>query len=195
LTLWIGADFALRSTRVLQCLALGVFLNGLAQVASALLQGVGRPDLTAILHVVELPFYLVMAWFLISTRGIEGAALAWTARTALDLVLFFGMAQRVLPAAAATVRRLIWSLCATLPVIAVFALPIGLAPRLASLLLVAVAYAVATWCWALKPGEKAPILGACATAWRRVSPNRAAAMAAALTESESKSPLRRVSSR
>jgi O-antigen/teichoic acid export membrane protein len=194
LTLWIGADFALRSTRVLQCLALGVFLNGLAQVSSALLQGVGRPDLTAILHVVELPFFLVMAWFLISTRGIEGAAMAWTARTALDLVLFFGMARRVLPSSSETVHGLIWALGVTLPVVAVFALPISIAPRVAFLLLVAVAYSVVTWGWALKASEKAPILGACATAWRWVCPDRALAIATALAEAGHTPPLRRTRS-
>src|SRR5262245_8845112 len=71
LLLWLGADFAARSTFVMQCLAVGVFLNGLAQVPSALTQGVGRPDLTFELHMVELVPYLVMAWFLIRGRGIE----------------------------------------------------------------------------------------------------------------------------
>src|SRR5262249_55206461 len=110
LGVWLGADFAERSTRVLQCLGVGVFLNGLAQVASALWQGIGRPDVTALLHVFELPVYLVSAWLLIHARGIEGAALAWTLRTALDLALFFAAVRWIMPAAAATVRRLSWAL-------------------------------------------------------------------------------------
>src|SRR5262249_37418857 len=47
LAIWLGADFARESAPVMRWLALGVLLNGLAQVPSALLQGVGRPDLTA----------------------------------------------------------------------------------------------------------------------------------------------------
>src|SRR5262249_21156700 len=119
LDIWLGADFAERSTRVLQCLAVGVFLNGLAQVASALLQGIGRPDVTALLHVVELPVYLVSVWELIHAWGIEGAALAWTARTTLDLILFFVAARWIMPAAAATVRRLSWALSLAVPVLAI----------------------------------------------------------------------------
>jgi O-antigen/teichoic acid export membrane protein len=166
LTLWLGADFARGSTRVLQCLAVGVFLNGLAQVASAMLQGVGRPDLTALLHVIELPFYLVAAWLLIRARGIEGAALAWTARTALDLALFFGAARCVLPGSAETLRRLAWALGLVWPVIAIGALPTGIAFRAPFLLLVLVTSTIVTWRLVLMPDEKASILGAWTSVWR-----------------------------
>jgi O-antigen/teichoic acid export membrane protein len=188
LTLWLGADFARQSTRVLQCLALGVFLNGLAQVSSALLQGVGRPDLTAVLHVVELPFYLVTAWFLIRTRGIEGAALAWTARTALDLVLFSWAARRVLPASAEAVRRLTWALGLTLPVIAVCTLPTDIAFRITFLVCVAVIGLTVIWGLVLKPEEKAPISGACATVRRWMCPDQGRVIASAIAEAEHTAP-------
>jgi O-antigen/teichoic acid export membrane protein len=167
LTLWLGVEFARQSTFVLRCLALGVFLNGLAQVPSALLQGVGRPDLTAIVHVIELPFYLVAAWSLIRTRGIEGAAVAWTARTALDLVLFFGTARWVLPGTALTVRHLVGALGLVAPVIAVCTLPTGLAFRASLLLLVLTAAWIVTWRRVLTPEEKAPILDLRASFWNR----------------------------
>jgi O-antigen/teichoic acid export membrane protein len=170
LTLWLGADFALQSTRVLQCLAVGVFLNGLAQVASALLQGVGRPELTALLHVIELPFYLVSAWLFIRAHGSEGAALAWTARTALDLVFFLAAACWVLPAGAATVRRLAWALGLACPIFAVGALPAGIAYRAPFLLLVLVTATIVTWRLALAPDEKASILSVWATVWRGRDP-------------------------
>jgi len=97
LRLWLGAEFALHSFRVLQWLAVGVFINSLAYVPFALLQGVGRPDLTATLHLVELPLYLGLLWWLVSARGIEGAAIAWTARVAVDALFLFGLAKRFLP--------------------------------------------------------------------------------------------------
>lgn len=96
LTLWLGADFAGHSFRVLQWLALGVFLNSLAHLPFALLQGVGRPDLTAKLHLIELPVYLLALWWLISTHGVEGAAVAWTARVGVDALILFVMVQRLL---------------------------------------------------------------------------------------------------
>jgi O-antigen/teichoic acid export membrane protein len=94
LTLWLGADFAGHSAMVLRLLALGMFLNGMAQVALAFMQSSGRPDLGARLHVLELPFYLVAVWWLIARFGIEGAAVAWLARVAVDAVVLFWMARR-----------------------------------------------------------------------------------------------------
>lgn len=97
LKFWLGSDFAQHSFRVLQFLAVGVFANGLAQVPFALLQGVGRPDLTATLHLIELPLHLGLLWWLISTHGIEGAAIAWSARVAFDALFLFGLAKRFVP--------------------------------------------------------------------------------------------------
>jgi O-antigen/teichoic acid export membrane protein len=97
LRLWLGPEFAQNSFRVLQWLAAGVFINSLAQVPFTFLQGVGKPDLTAKLHLFELPLYLGLLWWLIGTRGIEGAAIAWTARVAVDAFFLFGLARRFLP--------------------------------------------------------------------------------------------------
>src|SRR5216683_4589178 len=94
LRLWLGADFAEHSFRVLQWLAAGVFINGLAHIPFALVQGAGRPDLTAKLHLIELPLYLLALWWLIAAYGVEGAAMAWTARVAVDGAVLFGMARR-----------------------------------------------------------------------------------------------------
>jgi O-antigen/teichoic acid export membrane protein len=95
LDLWLGADFAERATGVLQILALGVLINSMAFVPFSLLQATGRPDLTAKLHLLELPLYAGLAWILIGQMGIVGAALAWTARVSVDAVLLFGAAWRL----------------------------------------------------------------------------------------------------
>jgi len=107
LKLWLGADFAQHSTRVLQWLAVGVFVNGLALIPYSLLQGVGRPDLTAKLHLAELPAYLLVLWWLIHVDGIEGAAMAWAARVFVDALVLFGMARRFLPKSASEERTLL----------------------------------------------------------------------------------------
>ena len=54
------------------------------QLAFAVVQGAGRPDLTAKFHLVELPIYLIALTVLVRHYGIEGAAIAWTLRVALD---------------------------------------------------------------------------------------------------------------
>src|SRR5216683_1926896 len=105
LALWLGADFAQHSFRVLQWLALGVLLNSLAQIPFALVQGAGRPDLTAKLHLIELPCYLLGLWWLISAYGVEGAAIAWTARVGVDALVLFVVAQRLFLRRSARLNR------------------------------------------------------------------------------------------
>jgi O-antigen/teichoic acid export membrane protein len=92
LTLWLGPSFAAHGTLVLQLLAIGVVLNGLSQIPAQLLDGIGRPDLRAKILMAYLPPYLVIAWVLISSWGVNGAALAWLLRGCLELSLFFGFA-------------------------------------------------------------------------------------------------------
>lgn len=95
---WLGDAFAQHGTAVLRLVAIGTFVNGLAQVALALVQASGRPDLGARLHVLELPFYALTLVTLLRSRGIEGAAIAWLARVSLDALVLLTLAVRALPA-------------------------------------------------------------------------------------------------
>jgi O-antigen/teichoic acid export membrane protein len=95
LTLWLGAKFAAEGTLVLQILTVGVLINSLSFVPVTLLQGIGRPDLTAKLRLVQLPFYLGLAWLLITRFGLPGAALAWSIRMGLEFLLFIVAACRL----------------------------------------------------------------------------------------------------
>jgi O-antigen/teichoic acid export membrane protein len=97
LRLWLGAAFAHNSESVLRVLALGVFVNSVTYVPFALIQGAGRPSVTATIHLAELPLYLVAAWVLTKYLGIEGTAIACTGRIVLDAVLLFFFAHRLLP--------------------------------------------------------------------------------------------------
>ena len=97
LRLWIGASFANKSTFVLQWLAAGVLLNSLAYPPFAFVQGAGFPHLSARIHLIELPLYLLALWWLLHRFGIDGAAIAWTFRVALDAVLFFIQTRKLLP--------------------------------------------------------------------------------------------------
>jgi O-antigen/teichoic acid export membrane protein len=99
LALWISPEFSAGSAGVLRILAVGVLLNALAMVPFTMIQGMGRPDWTAILHIVELPIYLGMLWMLIRVDGIRGAALAWTLRVAIDAVVLAFMGRRLVAVA------------------------------------------------------------------------------------------------
>jgi len=86
LRIWVGATFEARSTRVLQLLAAGVFVNSLAYVPFAYVQGAGRPDLTAKLHFAELPIYAALLWWAVKSFGVQGAAAAWAIRMIIDAI-------------------------------------------------------------------------------------------------------------
>jgi O-antigen/teichoic acid export membrane protein len=91
LRLWLSDEFAQRGAAVLQWLATGVLINSLAYVPFAFVQGAGRPDLSAKLHLAELPVYLLVLWLFMQQWGIVGAAAAWTLRVAVDAVVLFAM--------------------------------------------------------------------------------------------------------
>jgi O-antigen/teichoic acid export membrane protein len=154
LNLWLGADFSQHSTRVVQWLALGVLGNGLALVPFAFVQGVGRPDLTAKLHLAELPPYLIILFLLIRSYGIEGAAIAWSVRTIADAVGLFVIAKRFLPAN----EPLSWNtkrlLAIALGTLLLAALPSALILKAAFLLVAIVAFVVVTWFKILTPEER-----------------------------------------
>lgn len=95
LQLWLGENFAERSSLILSVLAIGVFVNSLANIPYTFVQSANRPDLTAKIHLLELPIYIVMIYFLTSHYGLMGAALSWTSRLVLDTVLLFIFASRV----------------------------------------------------------------------------------------------------
>lgn len=160
LRLWLGADFAVHSTAVLQIFCAGTFATSLAYIPYFLLQGVGRPDLTAKFHLLEVPFYAVALWVLLPWLGLKGAALAWTFRLCLDAVFLFGAAfslrlislhsflRGALQKALLTVVALGVSLL--LPAMAGIGLPTQVMWSGILLLL----FAIAAWKYVLDPKEK-----------------------------------------
>lgn len=99
LSWWLGSDFAAAGT-ALRILTVGVFFNGLAHLPLALLYGSNRPDLPAKIHVVQAALYIPLTYMLVKSLGINGAAIAWAARSAADLVLYETVTRRALGRAA-----------------------------------------------------------------------------------------------
>ncbi len=96
LSFWINPDFAEKSAPIMQLLALGVLLNSIAWVPLSAVQAMGRPDLTAKLHLLELPIYVAIIWVFIHYLGLMGVALAWVLRVSLDTALLFWWKNRLL---------------------------------------------------------------------------------------------------
>lgn len=105
LALWISPEFAEEGYRTLQILSIGVLLNGLSNVPYAFLQGIGRPDVTAKVHMVELTFYFIILWFFTKTFGIEGAAWAWCLRVTIDLLVLYRISLSFLQGGTKKINR------------------------------------------------------------------------------------------
>jgi O-antigen/teichoic acid export membrane protein len=95
LTLWLGVGFAQHATHIFQWLLIGVLLNSCAHVPYAALQAQGRADLTARLHLLELPLFALLLVGSVWCWGVEGAAMAWTMRVSLDALLLYVCAWRL----------------------------------------------------------------------------------------------------
>jgi len=85
--LWMGETFALNSYRIVEIIAVGIFINAIAHFPFAWVQGTGRSHLTARLHFIELPIYLGGLYLAASHWGVLGAAWMWTIRVSLDCVV------------------------------------------------------------------------------------------------------------
>lgn len=89
LPLWIGPILPAESVLIGQILCIGIFANALGSMYFALLHAYSRADITAKLHMLELPLYLFALHFMVTHFGVVGAALAWVGRTVLDAFLMW----------------------------------------------------------------------------------------------------------
>lgn len=94
LNLWLGEEFANNSWKIAAILALGIMLNGIAQVPHASVQASANAKGTAILHAVEFVLYLPLLFIAIKYYGLIGAAIVWVLRVILDLIALLIMAKR-----------------------------------------------------------------------------------------------------
>ena len=162
---WLGSAYAERSTVALQILAGGIFVNSLAFVPYRCLHAVGRPDITAKFHLLELPIYVVTAWILVGRYGVSGAALAWTLRVTLDAGLLF-LALWIVVGISPTRflanngARAVVSLAALAAVLVALTAGIpNVLPRLALAGFATLTFAVFNWYKVLTAAERVTVLG------------------------------------
>jgi len=94
LPLWLKDSLQPISIEIGQVLCLGVFANAISSMFYALLHAKGRADVTAKLHLIELPIFLTSLFFLTNEFGVSGAAWAWAERMAFDAVVLAGWSNR-----------------------------------------------------------------------------------------------------
>lgn len=98
LAVWLGAEFADQSAEVAVVLAAGTLANAFARIPFVALQGAGRADVTAKLHMLELAPYLAFLVWAVDTHGVVGAAFAWLLRVCVDTWLLCWATARITPA-------------------------------------------------------------------------------------------------
>jgi O-antigen/teichoic acid export membrane protein len=157
LSIWLGSNFASHSTHVLQILAIGVFVNGMAALPFALVQGAGRADITGKLHLFELPFYLVTVWTLTRYFGIEGTALAWTIRVITDAILLFWATGRFVDIIV-RLRSILVAMAAVAAMLALTMIDMSLPVKILVAVVSLLSFAAATWFAMLAADERIFIL-------------------------------------
>lgn len=155
---WLGADFARNSAPVAQALAVAIFLNSLGQIPFAHVQSCGRPDITAKLHLLELPIYLALLFWLARSMGIQGVAIAWLARVGLDTFMLFLFSWRLLPENRFVTARLPLLTAGALVCFGAVLLPLGLAAKIGVVTGLCVVSGLMMWYYMLSPRERNPLM-------------------------------------
>jgi O-antigen/teichoic acid export membrane protein len=158
LSVWLGSDFAHNSASVARLLAVAVLVNSMAHVPFTHLQSVGRPDVTAKFHLLELPIYVVMLFFLARSWGITGVAVAWLLRVCIDSLLLFWFSFRLLPECRFIITRLPLMMAAALAVNLAGALITGFTVKIIVACAIFFVAMPALWLWLFTPTQRAPFI-------------------------------------
>jgi O-antigen/teichoic acid export membrane protein len=159
LRLWLGPTFAQNGSSVLRWLAAGILVNAVAWVPFILLQSAGRPDLIAKVMIAEAPLYMAALWLLTKRFGIEGTAMAWAGRIIVDAIVLFVCGDRLLPHRPKFLLKLGTTMAGALAVLGLAIIPTTLPMKAGFLGASLLIFAVASWRWALGPGERVFIAG------------------------------------
>ena len=158
LTFWIDASFASHSAIILSWLAVGVLFSSVARIPWTLLIAAHRPDVLGKLPALEVPFYLAFLYLGIRYFGLEGAAIVWTSRMAINCCALHLIMWHLLPDTSRAMKRNAFLLTLSLPVLAIAPfLPQLLAAR--GLYFVVSCAAMLSWMWfyILSPDERATL--------------------------------------
>jgi O-antigen/teichoic acid export membrane protein len=158
LSVWLGTDFANSSASLARVLAVAVLMNCMAHVPFTHIQSVGRPDVTAKFHLLELPIYVVTLFFLAKSWGINGVAVAWLLRVMIDTILLFWFSSRLLPECRFIVTRLPLMILGALVLSVAVALITSLTIKILVVCTIFFVAIPALWLWMFTPAQRAPFI-------------------------------------
>lgn len=110
LSMWLTPEFAEQARLVVCWLTIGVLINSTAQIVFAKVQGSGRSDWTAKLHLAEVLPYLGLLYACLHWWGIAGAAIAWCIRVSIDLIGLLIFAKKINPGNFKVLHLPLWTL-------------------------------------------------------------------------------------
>ncbi|GAB6283115.1 MAG: O157 family O-antigen flippase [Ignavibacterium sp.] len=94
LSIWLGNEFSLNSTRVLQFLSVGILMNCLSLIPNIFFQGTGTPKVPTLINLSELPMYILLMWISIKYWNILGAAITYMFMATIDAFLMYLFAYK-----------------------------------------------------------------------------------------------------
>lgn len=159
LRLWLGMEFADGGAGVLRILGVGILFNCVAFAPGSLLEAIGRPDLIARFALAQAVVFVPLSALLLVQFGIEGAAVAWALRAAVDCAGRLLLVRRFYkPAAASTTDLMPPLLAGGVGLAVAAAMPTTTAAVICGTLTLGV-FAVLAW-RSLPAPDRAALLGA-----------------------------------
>lgn len=155
---WLGPEFAAQSSRILQWMAIGIFVNCFAQIPFALIQAAGKPDWAALLYAFQFPFYALAIWLMLGYAGIEGVAIAWLIRVVIDSAVLFFLSERLMPSLSGMERPFHVMIALALLLALAACIPMPLAAKCAGIIFVLPGFAAASWFALLSEGERSFVM-------------------------------------
>ena len=155
LLIWLGVEFAAASALVLKVLSIGMWMNNLALMPFSLIQATGKPDLSAKIHIAELPFYLILLIWLTNSFGIVGVATAWTLRSLVDTLLMFAVGHRILQLSGQSYLQIMCLGLSGIAILGIAALPLPFYVRMIGYPIVLAATFLAVWGYLFEVDERA----------------------------------------
>jgi O-antigen/teichoic acid export membrane protein len=145
LGLWIGGTFGMHTMPVFRWFAIVVLISSFSEMPSLIIQAAHRPDLTAKLRLIELPFALLLVWRMALWRGVEGVAIAVLIRVIFDTLAVSLFANRLFPSAVSFWSRVSWMSAAGAIVFVVGQLNLLVASKAILILSILCLFIISVW--------------------------------------------------
>jgi O-antigen/teichoic acid export membrane protein len=97
LNLWLGDKLIIESIRVGQILCAGLVPYTIGSMYVALIHAHNRSDITGKAHILEIPVFLMVLYWMTAEYGVHGAAWTWVVRVTFDaaiLVIWFACGRK-----------------------------------------------------------------------------------------------------